>query len=114
MFTKIVKRTVETYQEEPEGTFTHDGEEYDLNAVLKAVEHQETIEIDIDQLDWVLDYDTPDEDRLEAADTDAPIVVAIRMTVVDGLHRLAKAKKEGKLTLKTKLISDFELEKFKK
>ena len=61
----------------------------------------------------MLEFDTPDLKRKEKADLSAPIMVAKdkqgRMTVIDGLHRLAKAVDENVDKLKGFFITNKEL-----
>ena len=88
-------KLVELYQEEPGGTFTNDGKDYDLNKVLADVDDLPKVLFFVKDLEWVLKYDTPDPGRVGEANTSAPILVAYyegdKFVVVDGLHRLAKA-----------------------
>lgn len=86
------------YQEEESSEFTHDGRRYNLNAALRMADP--TVKMhDVSDLEWVLPYDTPDEERVAKADVTAPILIAKdrdgRNTAVDGLHRLTKAKRLG-------------------
>ncbi len=95
-------RLYELYQE-PEGSeFTHDGRDYDLNALLLVTGHFETHDIPIDQVVWVLEFDEPDPKRVAKADTQKPILVTWwededghRLVVLDGLHRIARAQQDG-------------------
>lgn len=94
------------------GSFTHDAQEYDLGKVLTDSTINPVEEIDIEDLKWVLEEDTSwqdDPDRVARADLEAPGLYAPskegKTTVVDGLHRLAKAVQEGKGTLKLRRAS---------
>lgn len=89
-----------------EGTFTHDGEDFDLAATLEASNGNELQDWDVEELKWVLEHDTSwkdNPDRVEKADLSAPVLVADdkegRKTTVDGLHRLAKAVNTKTATL---------------
>jgi hypothetical protein len=97
------------------GTFTHDGVKYDLEGILKEAHRYPIMNFYVRDLAWVLKYDTPREDRVQRADLSAPILVAYSkngdLTVVDGLHRLAKAKREKIWTLPGKLIDQDLLDK---
>jgi len=82
------------YQEEPGSSFTHDGREYDLNYLLRCSTLFPVVDVLVDDLTWVLEYDSPNIRRLMAADLDAPILVTWwndKLVVLDGLHRMAKA-----------------------
>lgn len=103
-------KRVATYREEEGSTFTHEGKKYDLNSVLSLVERNPTQKIRISEIDWVLEFDTPDPIRVRKADVTAPILIAPSKsslpTVVDGLHRLQKAKEMGLESLPYKYVSN--------
>ncbi len=93
-------RLTELYQEDEGSTFTHDGKRYDLNELLKMLDDSESYEVPLDALDWVLEWDDADDERLAKADVTAPIIVTWwfdedagqhRLVVIDGLHRVKKA-----------------------
>lgn len=81
------------------GTFTHDGTEYELNAALAQTDNKRPKQHRVRDLEWVLAHDKADPGRVQRADTNAPVLIAPdrygRPTVVDGLHRLTKAKQQG-------------------
>lgn len=105
----------EGYREGEESTFTHDGQEYSLDQVLAQVENEPITTFQTDELTWVLPYTDIEPERVEKADTKAPVLVAIsdegQPTVVDGAHRLSKAEKEGQETVPSHLVSDTVLAK---
>jgi hypothetical protein len=52
------------------------------------------IQFNVNELAWILEWDTPDPIRIRSADLSAPILVTTwqeKFVVLDGLHRLAKA-----------------------
>lgn len=107
-------KLLELYQEEPGGTFTNDGKEYDLNKVLADVDDLPKVLFFTTDLKWVLEYDKPDLSRVEKAELSAPILVAYygeKFVVVDGLHRLAKAVTEKKRFMRGVLVPIEILEK---
>lgn len=109
-------RMLEAYQEEEDGSFTHDGDDYDLNALLRATEDLDVVKVSIDKLEWILDHDKPDFHRLVSADIDAPILITKwkgKLTVIDGLHRLAAALIQGEERIKAKLVDRDLLAKFR-
>lgn len=90
------------YQEEPGGTFTHEGHEYDLNTVLRLTANFPIFNIPVEKLAWCLDgvdFDSPeDQERVLNADVACPIIVGPSlegMVPVDGAHRLKKAIELG-------------------
>jgi hypothetical protein len=103
------------YQEEKGSTFSHDGIEYDVNAIFDIENDLPLYEIDVNDLSWVLEYDTPDRNRVRAADDSVPILITIwekKLTVLDGLHRLARAIKDDLSTLPAYFIPPCMLPRF--
>lgn len=101
----------DSYKEGPLSTFTHNGKQYQLDSIFHLTKHRSFKNIRIDELDWILQYDQPDVHRVEKADISVPIIVLLDSSightgkvVVDGLHRLTKAKKEGKEYIKAKIV----------
>lgn len=99
------------YQEEPGSTFTHDGQQYDLNYLLDSMEPFSVVQMPVDALSWVLEFDKPKVRRMLAADITTPVLVTWWLTepedklvVVDGLHRLAKAMLLGETTIPARCI----------
>lgn len=100
----------ESYREEPTSEFTHNGKKYNLNKVLAYIDSNsiQPKEFKVSDLSWVLQYDTPDQARVDKADLTKPIVVVEHysettgssLVAVDGLHRVAKAVQEGVKVLK--------------
>jgi len=105
------------YQEHPDSTFTHGGSvghRYDLNRLLRCTAYAPVELIEVPDVKWVLDYDEPDPIRVDAADLTAPALVVWdeeidKFVVVDGLHRLARAVREGVQRLPCKFVSDIDL-----
>lgn len=69
----------------------------------------------IDLLDWVLEYTTVDETRVEAADIDVPVLVFFdqeleKWVVIDGAHRLTKAVRLKKTHISALVISQLEMQ----
>ena len=91
------------------GSFTHDGKRYNLNSALEVADSKQVVNIPVKSLDWVLKHDTPTPSRVVKADVTAPVLVAPdsmgRPTVIDGLHRLTKAKKQGLTSLPARKLS---------
>ncbi len=93
-----------------------------------------TAELNINELDWILDYpvwymsvhsipreimnnpnlDLAHSDRIKNADLNFPIHIIQwkeRMLVLDGIHRLIKAKLAGKEKLKAKILKHEDISK---
>ena len=95
------------YREGANSTFTHDGKEYSVDKVLKAVEKQTPANKKIADLEWIIQHGTPDEQRVKNADPSVPIIVTPyknSYAVVDGYHRLVKAKQMKLEEIPTKTI----------
>ena len=90
---------MESYREGSSSTFTHNGAEYSIDKLYEQIEaaHLKPQTFEVRDLEWVLQYDQPDPDRVKNADTSAPGIVAYsdgKPVLVDGLHRLTKAKEK--------------------
>lgn len=104
-------KTFEHYHEY-ESTFTHNGNEYDLNTIFDISENYLPVTLKISDLEWVLEYADIYEDRLNKADYTIPILVSIldgQFVVIDGVHRLKKAINDENIEILCKLISDTDL-----
>lgn len=100
------------YQEEPGSSFTHAGKKYDLNKVLTLTRDRAVTSFPIAELEWVLKFSKPESARVTASDPDVPVLIHRldgKYVVVDGLHRLVKAKREGRPTIKGKVVYDRDL-----
>ncbi len=86
-------------------TFTHNGEEYSLTKLNKLVKGSKVDSIKLKDLEWIFKYDNPlidTPERIKTANINVPILVTMsqgKLVVLDGLHRLGKAKIEGKNVL---------------
>jgi GNAT superfamily N-acetyltransferase len=96
------------------GSITHDGVKYDFDKVLAMAETKPTKQCPVSKLEWVLAYDEPDTTRLKNADISVPVVITKsnngKLTVIDGLHRLAKAVDKNVNSLPVKYITNDELQ----
>jgi hypothetical protein len=101
--------TDKVYQEE-NSFFYSDGNIYDLNTIFKLTHSLPIVKIDTSKLIWVLKYNKNiDDDRVNKADLSTPILVwktKERELVVDGLHRLMKARKLGIKYISYKRVTD--------
>jgi hypothetical protein len=93
------KKTVSKESYTEEGTFQHDGHEYDMGEIFKLAEKAPVTHVKVDDLKWVMAHAKPQtQERVLAADLSAPLVIMKwrdKWLVVDGLHRLYKAVDEG-------------------
>lgn len=103
-------KLLEFYQEEPGGTFTHDGREYLLNPLLKFTDKIPVKEVPVSELEWIIGCSAENDGRdVDDRDISIPVLVANyngKLAVIDGYHRLMKAIKLGKKTLPTKFVDD--------
>jgi hypothetical protein len=102
------------YQEGKDSTFTHQKKVYSLDVLFRASAHRRPHQFKIDLLDWVLEYTTVDEERVEAADISVPVLVFFdqrleHWVVIDGAHRLTKAVRLKKTHLPALVISQPEM-----
>lgn len=109
---------VETYQED-QSYFTHNDVLYDLNGLFKYINDgkSKVKSFKISDLDWIFKYSKPDKKRLNKVDINHPIIVTFdkpenKYVVLDGLHRLAKSKMNGKKNILGWLITSNELGKY--
>lgn len=110
---------IELYQEEKGGSFTHDGNEYDLNTVLKATDKQDVIQVPVSDLKWEAEgesIESAEEQRIKDADITKPILVTkwkdqdeTKLVTVDGFHRLMKAIRDGVKHLPGRMVSKSQL-----
>lgn len=97
------------YREEASSSFTHNGVEYSVNRLLREIDPTTLEFVNVSDVEWVLQYSTPDPSRVQKADLHAPIVVIDfngRLTCLDGLHRIAKAVELKKQRLLGYTVTD--------
>lgn len=109
MLRNVATVAKEGYREERGGSFTHKGTEYNLNRVFAFIEKNNLPKTTfrVEKLAWVLDHDKPDPARVARADVTKPIIVVghfdsertFTPVAVDGLHRVARAVKDGVETI---------------
>lgn len=81
-----------------ENTFTHDGILYDLTKVRILTRGKPSFILPLKDLEWILKYDKPREDRVLAAKHRYPLLVTKwrgKWTVIDGIHRLERYRRKG-------------------
>lgn len=94
-------RLFEIYQEEADSTFVHDGRTYNINQLFKMADHLKTDLYRVSDMTWILNFDQPEPDDYEEVNIEFPILITMwfdesvgawRHAVIDGLHRLNKAR----------------------
>lgn len=94
-------RFSEIYQEEPSSNFVHDGKTYDINKLFKLADHLKVDLYRVSDLTWILNFDVPEPSTYDAVNINFPVLItrwydesvkAWRHVVIDGLHRLNKAR----------------------
>ncbi|MBL8015367.1 MAG: hypothetical protein JNK26_04230 [Candidatus Doudnabacteria bacterium] len=119
------------YQESENGRFTHKGKKYNLNEVFKLTHIKPINKLKVSDLEWILEFSYEEKDgvlvcrscrkgpagwheqRVNDADLNTPIIAIFEdqhWIVLDGVHRLQKAKNLGVVELPVKVIDDGELE----
>jgi hypothetical protein len=102
-------------KEQEGSTFTHNGNLYDLPKLIEIIKDNPIKEIKVSDLDWIFEFDNPlmdDPQRIKTADIKVPIIVIkfySKLVVLDGLHRLAKAKLNELKTLPGRYVTKEQL-----
>jgi hypothetical protein len=100
------------YREE-ESYVQHEGKIYDLNLIIDNVIGQE--DFYVPHLTWILEISPPQsKERVLNSDPDVPGVVLLRKDkdiVLDGIHRLQKAKDAHRMFITMKTIDEENLAK---
>lgn len=107
---------LDEYHEEKGGSFTHDGDKYDLNALFKLTAKEPLAFFKVKDLKWILPETELDPERVEKADVSAPILVTEykhKWVVLDGAHRLARAVKDKLDELPGRFVSVEQLKDIK-
>ena len=106
-------RLFEMYQEERGSNFVHDGNTYDINKLFKLTDMIEPEQYRISDMIWILNYDVPEPSTYENININMPLLITMwfdgsvgawRHVVIDGLHRLNKAREGGVSHLFCKMI----------
>lgn len=103
---RLRMRRGEAYSEGPRSTVDHDGQTFLVDDLLAAAGDPE--DYNVEDLMWALENASLDPQRVEAADPDVPGVLTThrdKLTVLDGTHRLAKARQEGRKTIKMRSVT---------
>lgn len=119
---KTLKQILSELYSEPnskpgESTFTHDGVNYDLNGLLTYTLGMEQKMVPVSRLKWILKWDPMtqrDNPRINRADLSAPILVIkwhSQLVVLDGIHRLARALRDGVQELPAIFVPEWALQK---
>lgn len=108
------------YTEGDDSTFTHMGKQYLVDDLISLTNGIAISTLDVSKLDWIFEFATPDEMRIEQASLHYPIIVTKdfvdgkdRYIVIDGLHRLAKAMKMGKKYIRCYIVPKRDMETLK-
>lgn len=108
------------YREDIDSYAVHDGISYPMDHILQLAENRSVHGIRITRLSWLLDeypLDMNDENvkkRVELVDVGMPIIVTYsrriaKFVVLDGRHRLHRAKEMGHEILPCRVIAEHEL-----
>lgn len=109
MITKFntFKRLNEVYQEAGNSTFSQDSAVYDLNKLFAITDQYPVTQIAVAELAWILREAQPDPIRVNKANYTVPVLVTMwqgHAVVVDGLHRVAKAYRDGIVRIPCKMV----------
>ena len=105
-----VLKYLNEYQEEKNSTFKDNGTLYNLNKVFDIVENTSSKRVNIHKLEWIIPNHIPKLDikRAKSVDTSIPLIVVETkegLLIVDGYHRLLKAREKGLTYLPVKYIT---------
>lgn len=110
---------LESYKEGDRSTVTHNGIDYKLDPIFEMTHDRSISEVPLDKLTWILKYSDLDPKRVAAAAPSVPIIVLrdhkaghTGQVVIDGIHRLAKAEKEGLKTIPVRYVTQEEIEPY--
>jgi len=108
-------------------TFTTDDRAYSVDMLIEITKDNKIETVPTDTLEWNLGEDTwgknispedvlenpkkykDDAKRIEEAELKYPILI-YKGEVIDGYHRLAKAVKQGKKTIKVRIVTDKQMD----
>ena len=111
----------EIFGEPADSNFSHEDHDYDLNGLLSATVGMPQIDMPISDFTWIMKWDPmTDEDkpRIDSADLKAPLLVIRdpkadnQWVVLDGIHRLAKAQRDGVETLPSIVVPQEVLDRY--
>ena len=101
----LLKKT-QVYQEE--GSYLqHDGKRYALNPILARADELPVVAKRMGELDWILPFGTPDEERVLKANIEVPLLIIRwnhKWVVIDGYHRLTKLSRQRHLVARVKIV----------
>lgn len=96
------------YQEGPDSTFTHLGNDYRLDPLLVDAAKLPVKQIHTKKLEWNLRFGEPDPIRLKNADTRYPIIITEEprygFVILDGFHRFCKQIEQKRLTVSVRIV----------
>jgi hypothetical protein len=102
------------YSEGPDSTFTHDGNKYSVDDAIAQSKLSKTVKVPVSELDWALEGAKVYPERLEQANIRQPVLITDwqgKKVVIDGTHRLYKAKSQSVEVLPTRYVDVGKLEK---
>jgi hypothetical protein len=108
-------KNLNPYKEGESSTLTHDGQTYRVDDAISLGAQSKIKHMQVSDLDWILPFGATDPERLTQANTKVPILISNfrdKMAVIDGLHRLKKAKEEGLETIPTRYVDTSKLKAY--
>jgi hypothetical protein len=102
------------YREGKDSTFTHNEITAKVDDLIDLSSNYPILHLLVSDLEWVIQYaDSIDYERVDNANIDIPIIVTNdgNLTVLDGFHRLVKAKSQDKEIIKAILVPFSEVQK---
>lgn len=108
---------LENYIESYNSTFTHNKDTYRVNDLIKLSKNYDIKEYNVSDLEWIFKYSKVGTNRKLKPDLRYPILITTygnKLVVIDGLHRLYKAKEENISKIKGIYIPEKDINKLPK
>ena len=88
--------------------FTHNGQSYNLNKLIRLSDKNQIYKLNVNKLKWILKYSNVYRTRVKKANIKVPILVTkigTKYYILDGAHRLKRALNNNIKFIRIKLIS---------
>ena len=98
----------EKFYSEYKSYFTHNGEKYNLNKLIRLSDKNPIFRVNVNKLKWILKYSNIYRKRVRKANMNIPILVSKigkKYYILDGAHRLKKALNNDIKYIKVKFVS---------
>ena len=97
------------YTEGPRSLICHNGIYYKLDRIFELSLDLPVTKMPLSNLQWLIDANTADPERLKNANINVPIIVTPQggqYVIIDGYHRVVKALQAGEKFIQARIIFD--------